>query len=175
MIIAVGSKNPTKVSAVERAAKKVWPDESIEVISVEVPHGTNSQPKNEDETIEGATTRAKLALKETNADYGVGLEGGVVDMEHGMFISGWAVIVNKEEKVGIAGTGRTKIPEVIAEKVRNGEELGPVASKHFKINNLKQKGGVIGVLTNNLITRTLVEETEVINAFSRFVNPEYYE
>lgn len=175
MKIAIGSKNPTKVSAVERAAKKVWPDENIEVVSIEVPHGTNVQPKNEDETIEGATTRAKLALKKAEADFGIGIEGGIIDMEHGMFISGWAVIVNKEGKIGIAGTGRTMLPEIIAKKVRNGEELGPIASKHFNIDNLKQKSGVIGILTNNLITRTLAEETEVINAFSRFVHPEYYD
>ncbi|MFH1588997.1 MAG: inosine/xanthosine triphosphatase [archaeon] len=175
MIIAVGSKNPAKVSAVESAVRKVWSDVEVEVVAVEVSHGTNEQPKNEDETIEGATRRAKLALKKTGADFGVGIEGGVVDLKHGMFISGWVIIVNRKGKVGIGGTGRTMLPEVIAKRIRNGEELGNIAEKHFKIDNVKQKQGVIGVLTNNLITRKSATETAVINAFSRFVHQEYFE
>lgn len=175
MKIAVGSQNPVKIKAVELAMAKIWPNETIEVISVDVPSGISDQPLSHDEAIIGATNRAKLALEKLNTDFGIGLEGNIVDNKHGMFLSGWVVVIDKTGKIGLSGGGCTLMPNKIAIEIRKGQELGPTMDKFLGDHNTKQKQGTIGVLTNNLIPRTDSFEKAVICAFARFMNPELYD
>jgi len=92
MKISVGSKNPVKIAAVENVARKVWPN--CEVTGVNVDSGVNVQPRSDDEAIEGAINRAKLALKQTGADFGAGIEARTDENKHGMFTGAWAAIVD---------------------------------------------------------------------------------
>ena len=77
MKIAVGSTNPTKINAARIAFEKVFPNESIDVVGVKVSSGIPDQPVGDPQTIQGSINRAKRALKESNADFGVGQEGGM--------------------------------------------------------------------------------------------------
>jgi len=171
-LISVGSKNPVKISAVENVVKKLWPD--AEVVSVDTPSGVSDQPMSDDESIRGATNRARAAMDKMEADLGIGLEGSVVDTEHGMFLSGWVVAVDRNGTIGMGSGGRLFLPEKIAVELRNGEELGPVMDKFIDGHNTKQKQGTVGVLTNNLVTRTDSFEKNVIYALTKFINPEIY-
>ena len=83
MKVVVGSKNKTKVGAVE----KVWKD--AEITSLSVPSGVSAQPFSDEETMQGAINRAKRALEEGEAPIGIGLEGGVMKTEHGLFMCNW--------------------------------------------------------------------------------------
>lgn len=172
MKIAVGSKNPVKIAAVEEVAKKIWPNATV--IGIEVQHGTSVQPTNDEESIQGATQRAQLALQSADADYGFGLEGNTVETSHGMFLAGWVVVVDKKGEKGIASSGTIQLPEKIAEEVRKGKEVGPASDLHFSTHNIKQKEGTVGLLTNNLLTRKSAFERGVICALARFINPQYY-
>ena len=80
MKVVVGSKNKTKVGAVE----KVWKD--AEITSLSVPSGVAAQPFSDEETMQGAINRAKRALEEGEAQIGIGLEGGVMKTEYGLFM-----------------------------------------------------------------------------------------
>lgn len=170
--ISVGSKNPVKITAVENALKKIWPD--AEVVAVKVEHGVSEQPTSNDEAIKGALNRAKLSLQKTDSDLGIGLEGCTVDTKYGMFLSGWVVAIDKNGEIGIGGGGGLLLPERIAFEVRKGKELGPVMDKFIGNHNTKQKQGAVGVLTNNLIPRTDAFEKTVIYALTKFINPNYY-
>ena len=78
--VAVGSCNPVKVEAVRRAFAAAFPDSEVTVSKHDVPSGVSDQPRGEEETRLGAQQRARGALAAAAAaDYGVGLEGGVVD------------------------------------------------------------------------------------------------
>ena len=77
MNIAVGSLNPVKLAAVEEAFSIVWPDTVWDVIGVAVISGVSAQPMSDIESIKGAINRAKISITELEADYGVGLEGGL--------------------------------------------------------------------------------------------------
>ncbi len=77
MKVAIGSQNPTKVNAVKKAFEKVFPNISWEFTGVDVPSGVADQPMTDRESISGATNRAKQSLKKCNADFGVGIEGGM--------------------------------------------------------------------------------------------------
>lgn len=63
MKVVVGSKNKTKVGAVE----KVWKD--AEITSLSVPSGVAAQPFSDEETMQGAINRAKRALEEGSSNW----------------------------------------------------------------------------------------------------------
>ena len=63
MKVVVGSKNKTKVGAVE----KVWKD--AEITSISVPSGVSAQPFSDEETMQGAINRAKRALEGRSSNW----------------------------------------------------------------------------------------------------------
>lgn len=71
--VAVGTKNPAKIDAVESKVQIQWPDS--EIIPVSVPSGVSEMPMSDAECIQGAKNRASAALAEANADLAFGLEG----------------------------------------------------------------------------------------------------
>lgn len=101
--VAVGSKNPIKIDAVKSAFKKVFGAE-VEVIGVSVSSGVSDMPLSFEEMAQGAKNRAEDARKELDADFGVGLEGGFEHEEIGVFLSGFAAIVNRQKVWGYALT-----------------------------------------------------------------------
>lgn len=173
MRIAVGSENPVKISAVKNVVSGIWVD--ADVVAVKVSPGVSEQPTSDDEAIKGALRRASLSLEKTGADLGIGLEGFTADTKHGMFVSGWVVAINKNGEVGLGGGGKLLLPEKIASEVRKGKELGPAVDKFVGGHNIKQKQGAVGVLTNDLVSRTAAFERCVIYALAKFINPKYYE
>ncbi|GIN38817.1 DUF84 family protein [Heyndrickxia oleronia] len=151
MKIAIGSLNPAKVKAVEEAFKEQ--DIDVIVTSMSVPSGVSNQPFSDEETIQGAVNRATNCLLEENIEIGIGLEGGVVETPFGLFVCNWGALVVKGESPIIAGGARIRLPEEVAERVRKGEELGPVMEDVSKVRNVSKKEGAIGIFTNNVITR----------------------
>ncbi|MGE7604627.1 DUF84 family protein [Peribacillus sp. NPDC097675] len=147
MKIAVGSTNPAKVQAVMEIFKEA------DVISVQVESEVSDQPFSDEETLNGAVNRARNCLIERDADIGIGLEGGVVKMERGLFVCNWGAMVTKDGDIFIAGGARIPLPERIAKRLENGEELGPVMDDFTKRANIRKKEGAIGIFTNERITR----------------------
>jgi len=174
MKIAIGSTNPTKVEAARRAAAKVWP--GCEVVAVIVPSCVGEQPMSDDETIRGAVNRARNALAAVDgAQIGMGVEGGVQDTDHGMFVTGWAAVVDQEGNLGIGAGGRLELPEKLARRIRAGEELGPLMDEVSGRRNTKHGEGVIGIFTNGIIERTVALEIALTYALARFIIPENYQ
>lgn len=151
MKIAIGSVNPAKVKAVEEAFKEQ--DIDVMVTPMSVPSGVSNQPFSDEETIQGAVNRAENCLLEENIEIGIGLEGGVVETPLGLFVCNWGALVVKGESPIIAGGARIRLPEDVAERLRKGEELGPVMEDVSKVRNVSKKEGAIGIFTNNVITR----------------------
>ncbi|MDH5164005.1 DUF84 family protein [Heyndrickxia oleronia] len=151
MKIAIGSVNPAKVKAVEEAFKEQ--DIDVIVTPMSVPSEVSNQPFSDEETIQGAVNRAKNCLLEENIEIGIGLEGGVVETPFGLFVCNWGALVVKGESPIIAGGARIRLPEDVAERLRKGEELGPVMEDVSKVRNVSKKEGAIGIFTNNVITR----------------------
>ncbi|KAJ3120490.1 hypothetical protein HK100_012780, partial [Physocladia obscura] len=96
MIVAVGTTNKAKVSAVTEAVNNLFPGQEITVHGVSVLSGVRNQPMSDEETIEGATNRANRAFAVVeNADFGVGVEGGIHKIGDRYFDGGWIVVVDK--------------------------------------------------------------------------------
>lgn len=172
MKIAVGSANPVKIEAVRDAAKKMFPE--AEVVSAAVQSGVSAQPFSDDEAIEGAENRARAAMKEKGADFGVGLEGTVEHTKHGLFTSGWVVVLSRDGKKGIAQTGSLLLPDKITKQVTKDKELGTVMDELVGEKDVKKNLGAIGIFSKGIITRKSSFEQAVIKAFARFMT-DYYD
>jgi inosine/xanthosine triphosphatase len=93
MIITVSSTNPLKVESVKMVVTELF--DNPEINSVKTSSGVNDMPLNDSETMAGAINRALEAVKQ--GDYGVGVEGGVQDTEHGMFLFALIAVAHEDE------------------------------------------------------------------------------
>jgi inosine/xanthosine triphosphatase len=162
MYIFVGSTNPVKINAVITAASETFPD--VVAVGISVPSGINEQPMSDEETRLGAQNRSRAVLaaglqQHTSIDkstvLGVGLEGGVfVDKEEVMWSTVWVVVTDAEGNLYESNGARFPVPQIIAEKISAGEEMGPVVEKLVGESDVRQKNGMIGVITNNFVDRT---------------------
>lgn len=175
MRVAIGSTNPVKISAVKTAFKKIWLKKRFKFVSVEVSSGVSKQPMSDLESIRGAKNRAKLAMRKLNADFGVGLEGGVQKIGTNWFDNGWIVIINKKGVEGIGCSIKMLTPPKMMRLIKTGLELGDADDILFKSKNSKQKEGHFGHMTKNIITRTSGYEQAVISALVRFINPHLFD
>ena len=175
MNVAVGSTNPVKIRAVRKAFKKVFPNEKIIIQGIDVSSGVSSQPMNDEESILGATNRAKRALKNSSADYGVGIEGGLNKTGKFWFDCGWIVVIDKTNKRGIGSSMKMHTPQKMILMIKNNKmELGEVDDLVFKRMNSKQKKGHFGLMTNGAITRSHAYRDGVICALARFLHKNLY-
>lgn len=169
MTIFVGSTNQAKINAVKKAVQPHLSEAVI--IPTEVTTGVNEQPKTDAETRQGAKNRAEAALKSGLADVshkvsdalGIGLEGGIFEDAEGMWSTVWACVVTTKGEVFESNGARIKLPEIIAKKIRNGGEMGPVVDALLQKNghaSVRQNHGMIGVVTNNFTDR--IEEYATI-------------
>ena len=170
--VAVGSTNPTKIAAVEEAVRSVWPD--AEIVPVAVASGVAEQPMGHDETIAGALNRARAALEATDADLAVGMEAGVIESDLGMLTTGWTAILDREGRVGLGNSGAFLLPEVIAQAIREGSELGPEMDRFIGQADVKRNQGAVGVFTSGRMTRSQAQAVGVLFALTRFIHPEFY-
>lgn len=173
-IISVASTNPVKLKATLDGFQKMFPHETFEVRTVKIPASVSDQPMSDEETLDGADTRALHARElMPEADYWVGIEGGVMD--RGAHLSGFAwVVVLSEGRRGVGRSGEFFLPENIAELVRQGVELGEADDRIFSRNNSKQTNGAIGLLTGDAVDRLNLYIPAVIFALIPFKNPDLY-
>ncbi|EMA45272.1 DUF84 family protein [Halobiforma nitratireducens] len=162
MRIAVGSTNPVKVEAVERTLERFEPN----VTSVGVDSGVSEQPRSIEETVTGAENRARRALSTTDADYGVGLEGGVarIDGVPGLSLVMWAAATDGRRLE--RGSGPTlRLPAEVADRLDSGAELGPVMDDLLDADGIAESEGAAGALTGGLTDRTQALGEAVACAF----------
>lgn len=175
MKIAVGSQNPSKLDAVKLAFEAAFPHDAWEVVGVDIPSGVSDQPMSDKESIRGAKNRARRSMKKINADFGVGLEGGLQKIGKFWFDSGWIVIVDKKGRTGIGSSVKMHTPDTMMKHIFQGMELGSVDDMLFSRKNSKQAEGHFGIMTDKHLTRTQAYRDAVISALSRFMHPEVFE
>lgn len=170
--IVVASQNPVKINATLEGFQRVFPDETFTASGVSVATGVADQPMTSHETMQGALNRAQNARDaQPEADYWVGIEGGIEDTDLGMQCFAWVIILGQGERVGRGQTAVFYLPIEVAELVRDGIELGHADDQVFKRDNSKQKNGAIGILTDDAVDRTSYYVQAVIMALVAFKNP----
>ena len=168
--VIVASLNPAKIKAVEAAFSHAFPTIDFCFEGISVDSGVADQPMSCLETKQGAINRVNNAKTQCpNASYYVGLEAGIE--KDSTFA--WMIIDNGE-KVGESRSSSLPLPPAVIAAVHQGKELGDVMDEQFNTDNIKQKGGAIGLLTNNLLTRSSVYQQALILALIPFLHPERF-
>lgn len=173
--VIIASTNPVKIEATRLGFEKMFPDETFTFEGHAVNSGVSDQPIGREETLSGARNRVKAVVgKVPQADYWVGLEGGIQKFDDSMEATAWIVVRDASGNVGHGQTGSFVLPNEITNHINQGKELGVATDIVFSKTNTKQAGGTIAELTNGRINRTIHYETGVIFALVSFKNPELY-
>jgi len=170
MHVAVGSENPVKRSATER----VLGERADTVESIRVDPGVPEQPRGHDRTMAGAENRAVGAMAATDAHLGVGLEGGVAEFEgaDGLFLVMWAAVTDGD-RLGTGAGPSIRLPESVAARVADGEELGPVLDDLLDTSGIATREGAAGVFTDDIIDRESALVHALASALGPFVTDHY--
>ena len=185
--IALGSDRAAKIMALRASILRIgeidpaWQD--VSVVARPVKTDTPAMPLTDWELMSGARARA-LAVREIlinqklEADLYVGLEGGFhsisVEAEWHTFLRGWAFVTDGER--GSFGMSPSiSVPDAIVKDVIQGKrELGIVIDEVAGARDVRSKQGAWGVLSRDLLTRSMSFEAALIAAFAPFYNSELY-
>lgn len=154
MKILIGTYNRAKTKAVQTISRIYYPEANF--INIEVPSLVSSQPMSNEETRQGAINRAKqlMEMEPSDALFGIGLEGGVHEIEDTMYICNWGALATNNGEVFTATGAGVPLPKEIADRLRAGGELGPVMDVYTSSNDIRHEEGAIGVFTNGLVKRS---------------------
>ncbi|MCZ2723166.1 inosine/xanthosine triphosphatase [Marinomonas sp. 15G1-11] len=175
--VVVGSMNPVKVNAVQKAMSQLYPEHKMHCRGIKAPSGVADQPMTSKSTREGALNRALFCKQqskpEDRMDYFIAFEGGVDLFEDGPATFAYVAILH-HEKQSVGCSARLPLPRSIYNDLADGKELGHVMDQRFHTHNIKQQGGAIGLLTNNNATRTSTYTEALILAMAPFLHPDQY-
>ena len=177
MKVGVGSKNRTKVSAVEEALREYPMFDSAEIRGVAVHIEEFGHPKSIDDTVAGAIDRAKQAWE--GHDYGFGIEGGLIQVPHSktgyMEVAACAIFDGEQVHLGLS-PGCEWPKEVIDGILHKGLD-GSQAMKAAGITSEEKLGehkGFIDIVTKGRMDRTAFNKAAIMMALVHLENPEYY-
>lgn len=163
--VTVGSLNPVKLEATERALDAVF-DVPIKVIGQPTASGVSTTPWTTEETLLGAVTRALATTFDDPHQLGVGLEGGLTTVLGRTYCIGWAVVADASGRYCAAPTVGVEIPPPLMDLVKSGLELGDAEDIYFHRSNSKQNGGLIGIITEDKLERVDTFYPALVSALS---------
>ena len=155
----------------------------INVVARAVETNIPAMPLTDWQLMQGARERA-LAVRDVlrsrrlDAEIYVGLEGGFhsisIEGEWHTFLRGWAYAT--DGKIGCFGSSPSiTVPNALARKVIEGrKELGLVIDEVSGKRDVRSREGAWGVLTRDLLSRSMSFEVALIAAFAPFYNSRMY-
>ena len=168
--VIIASTNPVKIAATKGGFKAVLPDKKFSFTGISVPSGVSAQPMTDQETLAGATNRAINAQSaHPTADYWVGLEGGIHQVNGVHHSFAWVAVRNKDH-LEVSRTATFTLPAKVSQLIDQGIELGFAMDQAYAVRDVKHTMGAVGILTDNLITRTSLYQPAVIIALSRLLD-----
>jgi inosine/xanthosine triphosphatase len=156
MIIRVGSLNPVKLRAIRAVMAVPFP--AAEFLPVAVESGVGVQPLGLEETLRGATNRARAAFALPGTDLAVALESGLVPVpgtcSGHMNLTACAIFDGHEMYLGLGPAFELPV-EVTRLVVEDGLELDPAVRLAGLTDNARigYDQGIIGVLSRGRVTR----------------------
>ncbi len=169
--VHVGSDNSIKAQAVQKVFERAWGPTEVRLVSVD--SDVPLQPF-DDDTAKGACERAQRAL--LDADFGVGIEAGLIWHKSLKlyFDVQFCAIVSPDEKLTVGHGSGFVYPETVIAQVLKGRPIGDIMSALTHIEKIGHKGGAIGYLSKNLLTREQLTEQAVLMALLPRLRPELY-
>lgn len=126
-VVALGSTSALKIKAVITGFRHF--NYEVVVLPQTVESGVADQPEGFDEMLSGARARANTALQlAIRADFGLGLESGIVEIQDLFFDPAIAVIIARDGRESVGFGPGFPIPKWAAHEARQSE-LGTVVMK----------------------------------------------
>ena len=123
----------------------------------------------------GALNRAKKVLKKfRDADYGVGIEGGIVRSVFGHNEKTVIVVMNRDGKIGVGVSPALILPKNIIKHINNGKNLTQAIDHEFGTKDIGKGIGAYGVFTKGFVTRARGMEQAIAFALSRFLHEDLF-
>ncbi|MFN4046019.1 MAG: inosine/xanthosine triphosphatase, partial [Acidilobaceae archaeon] len=163
-VVAVGSLNPVKVRAVEKAFSRFL---DVIVRSVKVTPTIPRQPVGSREILLGALERAIASVRLVGeAAWGVGVEAGPMEFysSSGFLETQVAVIVDRECKVSIGLSPSFELSPSTIELMISGLELLQTMEIPRAMGDLGDLIGYVGYATEGHVTRMELTEAAVLMA-----------
>jgi inosine/xanthosine triphosphatase len=185
--IALGSDRAAKIMAVRASVARVATIDSdwtnANVVARRVETNIPAMPLTDWQLMEGARERAlavrdSLKSRRLDADIFVGLEGGFhsisIEGEWHTFLRGWAYATDGERSAFGAAPSISVPAEIVNNVVQGRRELGSVIDEVTGGRDIRSKQGAWGILSRDLVTRSMSFELALIAAFAPFYNPKLY-
>ncbi|MEM2891456.1 MAG: inosine/xanthosine triphosphatase [Thermoplasmata archaeon] len=171
--VAVGSTNQVKVDAVRNVFAQAFG--LVEVVSVKPSDSSDKQPM-EDGVVEGAIRRARFALEDAGADYGVGVEAGLFYNRFlGRYLDvQYCAVVDASGRLTVGHGPGFEYPPSVIDSVLKGRTVGDTMSDITGIEDIGHKQGSIGYLSDGMIDRTRLTEIAVLMALIPRIRRELY-
>lgn len=140
-----------------------------------MPSAVRPQPRSDEETIRGAEHRARDACRLADADFGVGIEGGLHTDSHGAWMCVWVAVVDRAGRESLGSGMRVRLPDWIARRALAGEEVGVIVDTLVGSEDAHEAMGAIGLLTQGLVDRQAALEQALAAALAPFLSGALYE
>lgn len=175
--VCVGSTNPVKVNAARQAFSQAFPNHIIHCEEMHAPSGVADQPMTEAETRLGAQNRARYCSEHRTSNdmnFFVAMEGGVDEFEEGTATFAYVAVLASNGDLMTGRSANLPLPNKVYQRLQANEELGQVMDELFNTDNIRQKGGAIGLFTNHAATRESVYTQALVLALAPAIHPEHY-
>jgi len=178
MIVAVGTTNPAKTNAVREVLGDYPIFTALEIIYVQTDSGVSSQPMDEEETIQGAMNRARVAYSSIpDSSYGIGLENGLRRVPYtrtGFMNFGVCAIYDGHDFYlgeSLAYEFPRKIVRLITE---NGFDASKAEREAGITISQDPEKGLVSFLTKDRITRKKYIKDAIRSALIALENPDLF-
>jgi inosine/xanthosine triphosphatase len=173
-LVAIGSRNPAKTVGAKNVFQAYFP--GCGFTEVDTRTVARAQPMGMDQVAEGALARARFALAESRADFGVGVEAGIISLTSGESINlQIAVVVDREGRSGIGLSSGFMIPASFVERMRKeGTELDSHSHELTRAEKISEEEGIVYPLTKGRMSRLQMTEQCVGMALVPWLNPSSY-
>lgn len=120
MKIIVGTKNQKKIDVALRVFESVLNVDNAVVEGRDAQSGVPEVPHDQ-ETYQGAYNRATECYKQSDADYYIGLESGLVERYGNMFEEAWATVISHDGTEYVGYSSGLMLPKAVTDRMNAGE------------------------------------------------------
>lgn len=173
LLVAIGSRNPAKTLGAKKVFSQVFPGSRF--VEVDTSSVVRKQPMGIGQVVDGASERAHFALESAKADYGVGVEAGIL-MAGEMHINLQAAfVVDKRGRSGLGLSSGFLIPDSFIRKMeKEGVELDRYSHELTGAKKISEREGIVYHLTRGRTSRLQMTEQSVGMALIPWLNKKTY-
>ena len=176
MKIAIWTKSPPKIAAIQEAIKKCtyfeW--KNIEIIPLKVASDISDMPISFEENMTWARNRAINSKKEVEADLYIGMEWWTSKIEDKAYLFWVVYILDNEWKWHFGFSNMMEVPEIFEKRIyENWEELWPILSEITWVEWASKKTWAFGHWSDDMITRKDQFMFAFLSAVPAFYNKYY--